>query len=358
MTRPHLGTFRDLHLRKQRRLTAGQLHHRAPTLSPSGRLILHALSSGPDSQWLCTDRKGRIARVLQGPVEGHATLTKDGSIAYGRQVGATCEIWLLSAGDSEPRRLLGGDGRLYRDPAFSHDGRFLAYLADDGGSSAGPLRLWCYDVNRGSHELLLGSLPNQPGVRLGHHVWAPWGDSLFFSAQHDGGSTIYELHLPSGQLSPRSPLGYSSPAPIAKGLLVACQHLNEQSQALVVLAYSPVVERPRQLVLLDAKYGAGEPTIGIDKKNQVWVAYTMSGTIRSGEPQRCDLYLALLGKLPKGTVATKKTSGAGLLDADDDGDDAESGRRAIDPLSTVLTVLEDRPLPIGLDRFAELEHGA
>ncbi len=352
MTRPHLGTFRDLHLRKQRRLTAGQLHHRAPTLSPSGRLILHALSSGPESQWLCTDRKGRIARVLQGPVEGHATFAKDGSIAYGRQVGATCEIWLLSAGDAEPHRLLGGDGRLYRDPAFSHDGRFLAYLADDGGS-AGPLRLWRYDVSRGSHELLLSSIPNLPGARLGHPVWAPWGDSLFFAAQQDGGSTIYELHLPSGQLSARSPLGYSSPAPIARGLLLACQHIDEQSQALVLLLHAPVVERARQLVLLDGKYGAAEPTLAIDKKHQVWVAYTQPGTIRSGEPQRSDLYLALLGKLPKGTVGTKKDSGA----PSDDESDAEPDRRgrAVQARSTAA---EDRPLPIGLDRFAELEHGA
>ena len=59
MTRPHLGNLRDLHLRKIRRLTAGQLHHRAPTLSPDGRLLLHALSSGADSQWLCTDLEVR-----------------------------------------------------------------------------------------------------------------------------------------------------------------------------------------------------------------------------------------------------------------------------------------------------------
>jgi hypothetical protein len=145
MTRPHLGNLRDLHLRKIRRLTAGQLHHRTPTFSPDGRFILHALSSGIDSQWLCTDRKGRDGPGLysvRSRVEPRSA--SDHSIAYSRQVGATCEIWLLARrGILSRDDCFGGDGRLVsRSHLFSRMDDELPYLADDGGNSIGQLRLW------------------------------------------------------------------------------------------------------------------------------------------------------------------------------------------------------------------------
>ncbi len=354
MTRPHLGSLRDLHLRKLRRLTAGQLHHRAPTISPDGRLIIHALSSGIDSQWLCTDRKGRVARVFLGPVEGRATIAADYSIAYSRQVGATCEIWLHAAGDAEPRRLLGGDGRLYRDPTFSPDGQRIAYLADDGGSSVGQLRLWCYDLTRGSHELLLGALPRHPQARLLHPVWAPWGDSLFCEAQIEGGTAIFELVLASGQLSQRSPVGYSSPAPLARGLVIAAHHPAPHSGELVLLAYPPSADRLRQAVLLDRKHCSGEPTVAWDKKNQVFVAFTMPGTTHSGEPQRCDLHLGLLSKLPR-SARPATEGGQESSESDDDSAGREPGKSSAHAVSTVL---DDRPMPALYGLFGELEHSA
>lgn len=353
MTRPHLGNLRDLHLRKIRRLTAGQLHHRTPTFSPDGRFILHALSSGIDSQWLCTDRKGRVARVLLGPVEGRAAIARDHSIAYSRQVGATCEIWLLTAGNSEPRRLFGGDGRLYRDPTFSPDGRRVAYLADDGGNSIGQLRLWCYDLTRGSHELLLGALPGHSQARLQHPVWAPWGDSLFFEAHIDGGTAIFELALAGGPLSQRSPVGYSSPAPLARGLLVAAHHADPQSGELVLLAYPPCADRLRQAVLLDRKHCAGEPTVAWDKKNQVFVAFTMPGTTHSGEPQRCDLHLGLLSKLPRG--ARLSSDGGQDAPSSDDKPGRESSTASAHAMSTVL---DDRPMPAMYGLLGEQERSA
>ena len=354
MTRPHLGNLRDLHLRKIRRLTAGQLHHRAPTLSPDGRLLLHALSSGADSQWLCTDRKGRIARVLPGPVEGRGAISLDGSIAYGRQVGATCEIWLLTAGDAEPRRLLGGDGRLYRDPAFSPDGTRLAYLADDGSSSVGQLRLWMYDLQRDTHELLLGSLPGQAHARLLHPIFAPWGDSLFCEAVLDDGSAIFELQLTSGLCTQRSPLGYSSPAPLGRGIVIAAHHPDPQSSELVLLAYPPGADRLRQAVLLDRKYGAGEPTVAIDKKSQVFVAFTMPGSAHSGEPQRSDLHLGLLSKLPRRLLISSEGSPDATAA---DNEAAASDDKSAQALSAaLLEQIDDRPLL--QDIWLAMERGA
>jgi len=335
MTRPQLGSLRDLHLRKIRRLTAGQVHHRTPTFSADGKLLLHALSSGVDSHWLVSDRKGRVARVLCGPVEGRGAIGPDYSIAYSRQVGATCEIWLLAAGDAEPQRLLGGDGRLYRDPCYSPDGRQLAYLADDGQSTS-LLRLWLYDLQHGTHTLLLGALPGHPQARLHHPVWAPWGDSLFFEASMDGGTAIFELGLPGGQLSQFSPLGYGSPAPLGRGLLIAAHRPDAHSSELALLAAPPCSERLRIVTLLDRKSGAGEPTVAWDKKGQVFVAFTMPGSAQSGEPVRADLHMGQLSKLPRrllpssdGHKEGEEAEDGGTTDSDKTGK-AAAAQRAID----------------------------
>lgn len=297
MTRSILGNLRDLELRKTRRLTAGQLHHRLPSFSPDGKLILHALGSGSESHWHLSDRKGRVARVLAGPALGRGTISIDGSIAYGRQVGATCEIWLLAAGDNEPRRLFGGDGRLYRDPTFSPDGGKLAFLADEGSQDS-QLRLWIYDLAEGKRELLLGSLPGHKSAQLLHPVWAPQGDSVFVEAHLENGPAVFELVIGTGQIVARTEPGYASPAPLARGLLLAEHRPDAGQSELVLLAYPPCADKPRQAVLLDSKAGGREPAAVWDKKGEVHVVFSMA-TPHDGEPQRSDLHIALLSKLPR-----------------------------------------------------------
>ena len=66
--------------------------------------------------------QGRLSRVIAGPADGGASFALDGSLAYGRAVGATSEIWLLPAlaatskGTDRRASPAGGDGRLYLHP--------------------------------------------------------------------------------------------------------------------------------------------------------------------------------------------------------------------------------------------------
>lgn len=283
--------FRELHLHKLRRLTAGGAHHLVPTLSPNGRWCAHLLSQGSRTHLLITDRKGRICRVFAGPVVGRATVTNDGRVAFTRQVGATCEIWLLQNGESEPQRLLGGDGRLYREPSFSPDGTQLAFLADDGNPDA-PLQLGCFDFSHGRTNRLL--LPDPDG-RFLQTQWAPFGDSIFVSAATPLGSAVFEVSIASAKAVQRGPFGLCSPAPLVPGLLCATQQTDEQQAALVLVSYSPFADRLR--VLLERKLGAGEPAVALHKKGHALIAFTMPDNMQAGEPPRRDLYLGQLAGL-------------------------------------------------------------
>lgn len=305
-------------LRRLRRLTAGLAHHRAPTWSADGRLLAFLLDEGDAACWVICDRKGRIARVLTGPGDGRASFAPDGSLAYGRAVGATSEIWLSppwsSAHKTAPagRRLLGGDGRLYCDPAFSPDGRYLAYVADDGLPGTAR-RLWALDLQTDEHRLLVAALPGpDTPSRLAHPAWSPQGDALYFEAQTHAGEAIFVLSLPSPWgATPPPPQrltdgGYRRPAPISThALLCERQHASGDS-TLVLIEHDPThsarattAEHPsRQTALRLAKDAASlgclrEPALGQGKRG-LWLAFSAPSQRSPEEPSRCDLFAARL----------------------------------------------------------------
>ena len=204
MTKLRGSRLKDVRLRERRRITAGIEHHGWPSWSPDGQLLCSALGTGHSSMWLVTDRKGRVARLIEGPVDGGASFGPDHALAYGRQVGATAEIWLMPSIDGAPYRLLGGDGRLYRDPAFSPDGSTLAYLADDGPAAVdGTLRLWLLDLAKNETTLLLSELswgPVSPEpVRISRPRWSTDAQYLFFEGSKGLGNSMSSKHFFNNQ---------------------------------------------------------------------------------------------------------------------------------------------------------------
>lgn len=362
-------TGRSVRLRRLRRVTAGLVHHRAPAWSIDGRHLASRLGEGLDSFWMIVDRKGRVARVLEGPAEGTASFAPDGALAYCRVVGATSEIWLLPAvtastadvpGQAEgPRRLLGGDGRLYRDPAFSPDGRYLAYVADDGPAGTAR-RLWLLDLVMDEHHLLVAAMPGPSAPsRLAHPAWAPTGDVVYFEAQTEEGSCVgfVPLVLPMAAASARalgdagaadgmgdggsdevgrarSALGavpnrltgpgYRRPAPAAVGLLL-CERESENGESTLVLIEHAMPPATRSAADAETQPGCEiweltsqlphdcvrDPAI-VHGKRGPQLAFAAPTRSRGAEPARFDVYAARVDGL--GVPSTVRT-GAGTADA-------------------------------------------
>src|SRR5271163_1594368 len=87
-----------LALEDEYRLTAGYAHHHAPAWSRDGHLLALAVGGERDASWVIVDRRGRVARSLEGPAAGTASFAPDGAFAFERRFGAVSEIWLSPGG--------------------------------------------------------------------------------------------------------------------------------------------------------------------------------------------------------------------------------------------------------------------
>jgi len=385
MKRAHDSKFRDLRLRRIRRITAGLVHHRAPAWSACGRLIASRLGEGRESYWVIVDRKGRIARVLEGPVDGGASFAPDGGLAFGRQVGATSEIWHLpslgagASGGATPRRLLGGDGRLYRDPAYSPDGRYLCYAADDGQAGAA-LRLWLLDLVHDEHRILVPELSSAIAADLGagpvhisHPAWSLGGDLLYFEAAVGGNSAVYTVSTGTMQIERLTGVGYRRPAPLAPGL-VLCERagtgpLHSGETELVLIDHGSRKQRHKQRPgsgtgQLDeavpptsqttlVAHGAREPAV-VRRKKAAFVAWAMPCRAAPDEPNRFDLHVARLFGLPESspTTASGRSSSETSSGETSTPIDAAASTEPEDRVPSAASVWLDRPLVL------DEEHGA
>lgn len=374
-TRDHksLPKIRTLKLRRVRRITAGLVHHRAPTFSGDGRFVASRLGEGPDSYWVVVDRKGRVARVLEGPAEGGASFAPDGSLAYGRQVGATTEIWQLpslsalgamvgagcggAAEGAAPRRMLGGDGRLYCDPAYSPDGRFLCYTADDGQDGVAR-KLWLYDLLQDEHKILVSALDKGEAL-IRHPAWSPRGDCVYFEASVSDGSAIYVWHLGTSAVDCLTEPGYRRPAPLGDGLVLgervlAASSANDESE-LVLIDHrrhsrpghrnAPTGEDVQILELI--AQGARDPAVVLRRKTML-LAWAMPGRAAPQEPSRFDLHIAELDGLPAPARSEEASSASPSADDHGTGEHSAAPHAAThgQRIPEYASVWLDRPLAL------------
>lgn len=314
--------FQSVDWHKPQRLTAGQVHHRAPVWSHDGRWLAQLCGDGDDGAWLVSDHKGRPARVLAGPAAGGLSFARDAAqvptVVFGRQVGATQELWQLGLGWPEPQRLLGGDGALYRDPAHSPCGRFLAYAV---APAEQPTRIQLLDLRSGVRTVLPAPA-ELAGADLLRPAWSPTTDRLFFEATEGEEVAVWVQELRSGTSTRLTPAGARErrPAPLSPELLIVERDREDGSSALLLLSLDDAgaVRRSRRLV--DRARCPREPAITF-RKGVAHLCCAMLCRPDEGEVQRYDLYYGRLSGLP--VVALDLPPGDQDADADG-GSDAAS----------------------------------
>jgi dipeptidyl aminopeptidase/acylaminoacyl peptidase len=218
--------------------------------------------------WVVTDRRGRVARVLEGPADSGASFgpAEAGSpFAFGRRSGAAGEIWLTPGGGAPAVRLLGGDGRLYQSPAFSPDGASLAYSS--GGDGSGRAHLHLLEISTG----LRRALTADPGRADTHPAFSPDGGVLFFEGSSAEDTAVYALDLARNELQRVTAEGAPSrrPAPLTRELVVVERHLAGRVSLMLV---DRVHGRERPLSD-DAARDPQAPSVHASRRGKLRLAY-------------------------------------------------------------------------------------
>jgi dipeptidyl aminopeptidase/acylaminoacyl peptidase len=244
--------FDRISLARVRRITAGHDDHEQPAWSPDGRFI--AFTAGPYGAMdiYLVDRRGRFARRLTDGAlaRGQPAWSPDGTrIAY-RSEGAGIRLVALdgrrpiAAGEGEKAPALIAEALgMARQPAWSPDGRRLAYSTDEG--SPGRFRIAVLEVESGRRQLFTGD----PERNDCHPAWSPDGRRIAFHAYEGKEAERAQIHI----LDPASGAcvkltrgrGFSKhPAFLRQDLLVFHREAAGPEPELVLLDLGNGRERP------------------------------------------------------------------------------------------------------------------
>jgi hypothetical protein len=174
--------------------------------SPNGdRFAFVVFARGENRLVVVDSDSGR--RLHEFGVEGvgamtHPAWSPDGRyLAFAGQSAGRSDLWLLEVETGEARRLT-QDGYSALQPAWSPDGSTLAFVTDRGPDTDlnrlhfGPLRLAFYQVESGEVE----ELSPFPVGKAINPAFSPDGRSLYFIADPDGFSDVYRMELESGNI--------------------------------------------------------------------------------------------------------------------------------------------------------------
>jgi dipeptidyl aminopeptidase/acylaminoacyl peptidase len=288
--------WKSIELRCERRLSAGLVHHRLPALSRDGRWVAFAALGGLDATWVVTDRRGRVARTFDGPADGGAAFGEGDALAFGRRAGQVAEIWLTPSLAASPVRLLGGDGRVYREPAWSPDGAQLAFAVAEAPDARAHLEL--LEVSTGARRVLTSDALRSDA----RPAFSPDGSELFFEGAVDGDVAIWALALdpaaPS-KVERVTPTDVVSrrPAPLSRELVVIERPQHDGGASHLVLFDRRTV---RERDLTPDGSDQREPSLTRGKSGKLKLAYVAPSSAAEGEPRRLDVFTARLRGLAVG----------------------------------------------------------
>lgn len=158
-------------------------------LGPDSGCAVHRLAIMP----LVGD--GDDIRVLENPKAAQETLgwSPDGRhLAFSSHCntgqGSGVELYEWDIDTDEVTRLT-DDGHINASPAYSHDGRYLAYQSVRPGTSGADI--FVLDRESGA----LANLTNSPNAKDSHPTWSPDDSQIAFVSDRDGNDEIYVMDV-------------------------------------------------------------------------------------------------------------------------------------------------------------------
>ncbi len=234
----------------------------SPALSPDGRWLLYVHSYEGVDRLALVDAQGTLWPTWLA--QGHDLFMQPAWHPHGRQIAWIAwdhpqMPWdgtrLYLAGLTAPERglplveqaeaIAGDADTSVFQPAFSPDGRYLAYVSD----ASGWYNLYLYDLAAGEHrhvvdvEAELGLPAWAQGMRT--FAWAPDSRQIYYVQSRDGRDQLWRVDVASGE------------APAVAGLeeyTRLSQPALSRSGVLACIASSPQV--PARIVTLDPRTGA------------------------------------------------------------------------------------------------------
>jgi tricorn protease len=263
---------------------AGWLHQFDPASGQSRRLRVAVAADLPEAR----ERWASGARWARG-----GALSPSGSRVAMEFRG---EIVTVPAEKGDPRNLSNSPGVHDREPAWSPDGRSIAYIADAGGENA--LKVQGQDGK--------GEVRNYPLKGAGFYGGLKWSPDGLRLAYTDNAHALYVIELATGTVKPVSAETLYSPAPTLahnwspdSRFLVYTRNTESAMQRIHLYA----VAEDRSTALTDSLADAGQPVFDRSGKYLYFCASTEAGPVRDWFAQsnadalmRGELYLMVLAK--------------------------------------------------------------
>ena len=172
-----------------------------------------SLDVSPDGEMVAFDLLGDIYEVPLGGGEARSVssgmawemqprYSPDGAtLAYISDSAGADNIWLHDRASNKRRALTAEKFRLLNNPSFSPDGRFLvARKHYTTGRSLGTGELWLYHTAGGTGQQLLARANDKHQKELGEPVFAPDGQSIYFSKDTTPGASFEYAQDSNGQI--------------------------------------------------------------------------------------------------------------------------------------------------------------
>jgi Tol biopolymer transport system component len=169
------------------------------------RFVFAAVRSGRPVLSILNVPQDRIEREVALPELGEVlnpSWSPDGRyVAFSALVGGLSDLYVYDMEKSALRRLT-EDAYADLQPAFSPDGKSLAWVTDRYGTNLGNLSYGSYRL--ATYDLESGAMKEVPGFSKGKHInpqWTPDGRALYFVSDQNGIPNIYRVELAGGGIT-------------------------------------------------------------------------------------------------------------------------------------------------------------